>query len=140
MDNHDSFIKEVEIIDCLNEIIDSIELKINQNSDKNIQNVKEYIDEHYLEDLSLENIETEFCIDKFKLIRRFKKIYNSTPSAYQLQLKVNHAKQLMKTENVIVNLALSAGFYDQAHFTKEFKKSTGMTPGQYMKSVNTLED
>ena len=76
-----------------------------------------------------------FHIDKFKLIRSFKKLYNITPSAYQLQLKVDYSKQLMKTEPDLISVALASGFYDQAHFTREFKKTTGMTPRYYIMSM-----
>jgi len=137
----DDFSKEVEIIDCLNTIIESIDLSVLVELDKVIESIRGYIDENFLNELSLDLLEEQFSINKFKLIRRFKKLYNSTPSAYQRQLKVNYAKQLMKEcmgkekphkdETDLVNVALKAGFYDQAHLTKEFKKATGLTPKQY---------
>lgn len=130
----DPFIKEVELIDCINTIIESIEIIITKQIDDSIEKVRAYIQEHYLEELSLDTLQRTFRINKFKLIRRFKKLYHSTPSAYQLQLKVNEAKHLIKRGDDLVDVALKAGFYDQAHLTREFKKATGLTPHQYATS------
>ncbi len=139
-----NFQKEVEIVDCLNEIIDSIDHIIMVELDTTIELIRKHIDDNYQSDLSLETLEQKFGVNKFKLIRRFKKLYNITPSAYQLQLKVDYAKQIIKRKleknNIkmindkieLVDVAIEAGFYDQAHFTKEFKKATGFTPKQYI--------
>lgn len=132
---NDPFSEEVQIIDCLNMIVDSIEMKLEKEISKNIASIHQYMEEHFLEDIRLETLENLFNIDRFKLIRRFKASYNCTPSAYQLQLRVNYSKQLMKKQNNLSEIALEAGFYDQAHFSREFKKSAGMTPNYYLKSI-----
>ncbi len=132
---HDDFVKEVEIIDCINRIIDAIDISVKKRMDETLEEIQGYIEENFLEELRLDAIAAQFDINKFSLIRRFKKVYNITPSAYQLQLKVDHAKQLLKQEDDIAAVSLEAGFYDQAHFAREFKKATGMTPKQYMESV-----
>jgi AraC-like DNA-binding protein len=131
----DGFCEEVEIIDCLNTIIESIDQYVLGELDVATEGIRKYIDKNFLSELSLDALEQRFNINKFKLIRRFKKLYNSTPSAYQLQLKVNHAKQLLKKETDLVEVALKTGFYDQAHFTKEFKKAVGLTPKQYKSQI-----
>lgn len=131
---HEEFIKEVELIDCINIIIESIDVRIAKEVNLTLNKVKEYLEECFLETLSLDELSNKFKINKFRLIRQFKKIFNSTPSAYQLQLKVDYAKGLMKNEDDLVKISLEARFYDQAHFTREFKKSTGLTPNQYVQS------
>ena len=131
-----NFVKEVEIIDCLNTIIASIKTRVSKEIDGEVERVKNYILEHFLDELMLDELSSMFKINKFTLIRRFKKRYNSTPSAYQLQLKVDYAKQLMKKTDNVTDVALKAGFYDQAHFTREFKKATGLTPKKYISQLN----
>ena len=97
--------------------------------------VKTYIRENFLDSLVLSEIEDKFLINKYSLIREFKKIYNTTPGAYQLELKINYAKNLLKTRNDIAVIALDAGFYDQPHFTREFKNAYGITPMEYHNSI-----
>lgn len=129
------FDKEVELTNILNEIFKHCDIDIQFQSCKKIKAIKDYIEEHFLETLELKDIEEEFNINKFSLIRNFKNIYNTTPNAYQLQLKVNYGKHLLQRSSDIVDIALKAGFYDQAHFTKEFKNAYGITPLQYHKAI-----
>ena len=98
--------------------------------------VKKYINENYLDSFLLSDIEEKFKVNKYSIIREFKKIYNTTPSAYQLELKINYAKKLLNTCDDIAGIALDAGFYDQPHFTREFKNAYGITPMEYYKSTH----
>ena len=84
-----------------------------------IQEINEYIKNNFLKEISLDYLQSVFKINKFVLIREFKRVYNTTPSAYQLQLKTDYAKQLFHKGDNFAEIALEAGFYDQAHFSKE---------------------
>ncbi|MCG8574659.1 MAG: helix-turn-helix domain-containing protein [Flavobacteriales bacterium] len=74
-------------------------------------------------------------ISQKSFIQKFKKHYLLTPSQYAKLKQVHCAIGLMK-QNVnqnVLNAGLDAGFYDQAHFTKVFKKFCGVTPKQFLK-------
>lgn len=103
-----------------------------------IEAVKAYIEGHFLEELSLDELEEKFDINKFILIRSFKSTFNTTPNAYQLQLKADYGKELLSGSGDLADIALRAGFYDQAHFTREFKKAYGITPLRYYKDIHVL--
>jgi AraC-like DNA-binding protein len=103
--------------------------------DKVLENIYNYIKSNYLENITLESLETIFNINKFTIIRGFKYIYNTTPSSFQLQLKVAYSKGLLARGMNILDVCSEAGFYDQAHFTREFKKANGKTPLQYQKDI-----
>jgi len=103
--------------------------------DKVLENIYNYIKNNYLENITLESLETIFNLNKFTIIRGFKSIYNTTPSSFQLQLKVAHSKGLLARGMNILDVSSEAGFYDQAHFTREFKKANGKTPLQYHKDI-----
>ncbi|MBB6214504.1 AraC-like DNA-binding protein [Anaerosolibacter carboniphilus] len=134
--NTSGFDKEVELISTLIHLFDVQDIAIQLQSSKKITAVKAYIEENFLEPLKLKDMEEKFDISKFVLIRNFKSQFNTTPSAYQLQLKTDYGKCLLKSSDDIVDIALKSGFYDQAHFTKEFKKAYGITPFQYYKALH----
>lgn len=102
---------------------------------KTLENIYDYIKSDYLENITLENLESTFNINKFSIIRGFKSLYNTTPSSFQLQLKVAHSKGLLAKGMNILDVCSETGFYDQAHLTREFKKAHGKTPLQYQKDI-----
>jgi AraC family transcriptional regulator len=54
------------------------------------------------------------------------------PYQYVLQQRVERAKQLLRRgELAIADIALKVGFADQTHFTKHFRKITGVTPAKF---------
>ncbi|AOY75302.1 AraC family transcriptional regulator [Clostridium formicaceticum] len=129
------FDKEIELINTLLQLFTTCDVAIKLKSNGKINIIKNYIEEHFLQSLNLKDIEDRFSINKFALIKGFKDKFNTTPNAYQLQLKIDYGKYLLKSSSNIVDIALRSGFYDQAHFTKEFKKAYGITPLQYHKSL-----
>ena len=60
------------------------------------------------------------------------------PHAYQTQLRVRHAKSLLQARLPIALVATEAGFYDQAHLTRHFKRIVGVTPGRYASAAATI--
>lgn len=99
---------------------------------KNIlSEVKQYIDENYTNEISLDYITEEFNYNKFSLIRSFKKVFNLSPHAYIINKRINRSKILLLDNYSMSEIAIQCGFYDQSHFIKTFKDYTGMTPEQY---------
>jgi len=65
------------------------------------------------------------------MIRSFRKATGLPPHAYLRQLRVERARELLFRRMPLAEVALAAGFADQAHFTRTFKQITGTTPGRY---------
>lgn len=63
--------------------------------------------------------------------RIFSKTIGLTPQAFINFLRVSKATKLLRQANNLASIALECGFYDQAHFTKEFKKYHGITPTKF---------
>ena len=94
--------------------------------------VKEYI-LNTSEQISLDDIAKKFSYSKEHIIRSFKKEFGLSPHAFLLDSKVKKAKKDLNT-NYEINLsdiALEHGFYDQSHFSKNFKKVYATNPNAY---------
>jgi AraC family transcriptional regulator len=66
----------------------------------------------------------------------FQKHYRCTVGAYIRRLRIDFAcRELANTEAPLVDIALAAGFCDQSHFTKTFRRHTGQVPSQFRESI-----
>lgn len=75
-------------------------------------------------------------LDKYNLITEFKKLTGITPYQHIINLRIAKAKQLLMTTDVsLVSIALDTGFNDSSHFSRTFKKHTGLTPLKFRKSI-----
>ncbi|CAM3403871.1 AraC family transcriptional regulator [Paenibacillus lupini] len=103
---------------------------------KYVNLVSEYLHEHYTEKITLDDLERITGISRFHLIRLFKQSSHLPPHAYQNLLRINHAKtELMKKQRPIADIAAEAGFYDQSHFSRTFRRIVGATPQKYAISM-----
>lgn len=96
-----------------------------------IQRVRSYLEENYVENISLEQLAAIAQLSPFHLLRSFRDQVGLPPHAYQIQLRVMHAKHLLRLGLPCVDAALAVGFADQSHFTKHFKRIVGVPPGLY---------
>jgi len=53
------------------------------------------------------------------------------PHAYQINLRINQARELLRAGQALADVAFALGFCDQSHFHRSFKAYTGITPKQY---------
>ena len=98
---------------------------------KRIVQAKLFIDNHYAEKIDLDNISDEAYFSKFHFIRLFKKIYGKAPHQYLTYVRVEKAKDLLKTETSIADVCYSVGFESISSFTGLFKRYAHKTPSQY---------
>jgi AraC-like DNA-binding protein len=98
---------------------------------KRIVQAKLFIDNHYAEKIDLDNISDEAYFSKFHFIRLFKKIYGKSPHQYLKYVRVEKAKDLLKTETSIADVCYSVGFESISSFTGLFKRYARKTPSKY---------
>lgn len=91
----------------------------------------DYVHAHYAEAFTVEDLARVAGITPRHMIRSFRKATGLPPHAYLRQLRVERARRLLHDDTPLAEVALAAGFADQAHFTKTFKQITGTTPGRY---------
>lgn len=93
--------------------------------------VKTYIDENFQEQIQLDHLAGIAEMTKFSLLRKFKVLYKLTPHACLINLRINHAKQLLLQGNTVAQTAVTCGFFDQSHFVKTFRQYVGIAPINY---------
>lgn len=90
-----------------------------------------YIRAHCTLALKLEDICLAADLSASYLIRAFKEHYGMTPHAYLVNRRIQFAATQLRQGRLIADVALEAGFADQAHFQRAFKQHLAATPGQY---------
>ena len=96
-----------------------------------LERAAEYIREHCTQALKLDDICAAAELSASYLIRAFKQQYGMTPHAYLVNRRIQFARQQLRQGRLIADVALDAGFADQAHFQRAFKQHLAATPGQY---------
>ena len=94
-----------------------------------------YLEQHYMEPLSLKKISADLHIGTTKLCALAKKLSGgSTLTKVIAQRRIHAAKNLLVRDNAPISaVAEEVGFSDYNYFTKIFKSATGLTPSAYRK-------
>lgn len=90
-----------------------------------------YLDRHAAEDVSLETLSELSGLSSGHLIRAFKQYFGLTPHAYLINRRVQLGQRELRKGLPIVEAALNAGFADQPHFQRTFKRLVAATPNEY---------
>jgi AraC-like DNA-binding protein len=105
-----------------------------------VRRVRDYLEAHYDENVSLTRLSTLTGISPFHLLRAFTADVGASPFQYQTQVRVTRARRLLRGGCPIAEVALAVGFADQSHLTRQFKRIVGVTPGRYAPDRNNLQD
>lgn len=97
--------------------------------------VKDYLESHYAEGISLDDLARITHLSRFHLVRVFSETVGIPPHAYLRQVRVRRAKAQLRQGHTLTEVALATGFTDQSHLTRWFKRLWGITPGAYRNSV-----
>ncbi|HVR38424.1 MAG TPA: AraC family transcriptional regulator [Thermoanaerobaculia bacterium] len=101
-----------------------------------LRRVLQHIDEHLSDALTLEELGVAAEVSLSRLTHGFRAAIGVSPGAYIRERRVRFAaRQLRKTDLPIRDIALAAGFCDQAHLTRSFKALRGMTPAEYRRQA-----
>lgn len=100
---------------------------------KQLQNLCAYMEMHFAENISLDDLLSMTNFSKSYLLRAFTKQYGVSPYRYLQATRINHAKKLLEQGVLPIDVAALAGFSDQSHFSNFFKEFIGLTPKQYQR-------
>jgi AraC-like DNA-binding protein len=119
------------------EFLSEVQLRLNpvdqplREPNFKLERAADYIRDHCTQMLKLEDICEAAQLSPSYLIRAFKQRYGMTPHAFVLNRRIQFAQDQLRSGKLIADVALEAGFADQAHFQRVFKQHLAATPGQY---------
>ncbi|MCK6078148.1 helix-turn-helix domain-containing protein [Paenibacillus silvae] len=94
-----------------------------------------HIHEYYRELLTVEDLASLAGIDRWKYTRLFKEITGQVPLQYLNEVRISQAKKwLASADDRLLDIALNAGFNNEYYFSRRFKQTVGISPGQYRRS------
>lgn len=97
-----------------------------------VDQVKNYLEQHYAENLSLEQLAHRFKVSSSYLSHLFKQETKFSPIQYLNRRRIGEAQSLLMTTNYsITQIALLVGYENTNYFSTVFSKMSGITPTQY---------
>lgn len=111
--------------------------KIHKDSDSilsKIQEIQNDLSLHFVENITLDKLSEKYFISKYHLSREFKRITGYTIIHYLTNIRISHAKKLLRfSDHSLDSISKECGMSDANYFVKVFKNAEGMTPGEYRK-------
>ncbi|HEV2762250.1 MAG TPA: AraC family transcriptional regulator [Pyrinomonadaceae bacterium] len=101
--------------------------------------VREYLVEHHARNVSLGELARVANLSPFHLTRVFAREVGMPPHSFQTQVRVARAKRLIRRGLPLAGVAAAAGFADQSHFIRQFKRLMKITPGDYLKNSKNVQ-
>ncbi|MBQ8208188.1 MAG: helix-turn-helix transcriptional regulator [Clostridia bacterium] len=103
---------------------------------KRFKNVLTWLEEHYRENITLDELADVAGFSPKYFCRLFSKMTGRSPIDYLNCYRIDRASEmLLSTDKPIIDIAAECGFYDLSYFVKVFKKYKNVPPGQYRKRI-----
>jgi len=103
-----------------------------------IVRIQKYIEENYMNPISLDEVSRLFFANKFHISHKFKTITGFTFREYLIMQRISRAKELLLyTDEDVTQVCINSGFNNVNHFIRIFKKMENITPLQYRKKSRT---
>ncbi len=136
----DDYVRDMQIYGKLVELLTLLmeeswhpgSARVSRGKKQNLQEIKEYLDAHYAEKITLDDLAEQFYINKFYLTRVFKEQFGQPVTSYLVQLRITQAKRMLRfTDHSIESIAQECGLNDANYFSRLFKKVEGIPPGEF---------
>ena len=100
-----------------------------------LKRVKDFLRENFAEPPSLEELAKAVGVHPTHLSRVFRQFEHCTVGDFIREARIEYARQrMLRSNDPLVDIALAAGFADQTHFTRTFRRITGMTPTEFRRT------
>jgi len=101
-----------------------------------VELVREYLDTHAAEQTSASTLEQIAGADRFTIARHFRRVYGTSPDRYRVLRRLGLARKAIESGEPLARAAADAGFADQSHMTRQFKRAYGLTPAAWVRTVS----
>ncbi len=127
-------IASMHIVELLTELILNAKSVTAYEGEAYLMQAAEYLEERYMEKLTLDTLAEHLSISKYHLQRQFKAHFGVSPAQYLNNLRINRAKELLRTTALpIYEICEQIGVENASYLIKLFRAHEGMTPYAYRK-------
>jgi AraC family transcriptional regulator len=103
-----------------------------------LRRAREILHAQFSERLSLACLSSAVGVHPVYLASEFRRCYGSSVGEYTRRLRIEYAcREIRASRSSLTEIALDAGFSSQSHFSRTFKRHTGMTPAEYRSTSDT---
>jgi len=102
-----------------------------KRADKLLLRARDYILASLEHNISIDDIAQVATMSKFHFIRQFRQQFGITPHQYVLSCRVNLARRMLESGKSLNQAAFEAGFADDSHLNRHFKRIYGVTPKRF---------
>jgi AraC-like DNA-binding protein len=92
---------------------------------------RDYLEENAERSVHSEELEAITGLDRYALSRHFRAAFSTSPHRFLLMRRLQRARRMIEASEPLAQIAIAAGFSDQSHFNRHFKKAFGVTPGRW---------
>ncbi|MER9870433.1 AraC family transcriptional regulator [Mesorhizobium sp. M0136] len=90
-----------------------------------------YLEENVARIVRSDELEAITGLDRYALSRHFRATFSTSPHRFLLMRRLQRARRMIEADEPLAQIAIAAGFSDQSHFNRHFKKAFGVTPGRW---------
>lgn len=96
--------------------------------------VVQFVTSHYGQDIVVADLAKQANLSVSQLHREFSRLFGITPNRYLREVRVGVGRHMLESSEMsMAQISRHCGFYDQSHFSRQFKASTGLSPLEYQK-------
>jgi AraC-like DNA-binding protein len=104
--------------------------------DPRIERAVRFIERHFQEKISLKEIAEVARLSTYHFLRAFSATVGVSPHKYMIACRLRHAQRLIissASTRLLADIAVEAGFYDEAHLASHFRRAFGQPPGRWLR-------
>ncbi|KAA3449069.1 AraC family transcriptional regulator [Mesorhizobium sp. SARCC-RB16n] len=97
---------------------------------------REYLTENLDRPVRSGELEAVTGLDRYALSRHFRTAFSTSPHRFLVMRRLQRARRMIAAGEPLAQIAIEAGFSDQSHFNRQFKKAFGITPGRWSSLIH----